>query len=414
MESIAISSRDARRLFIAKQHLVGRISKGSFPDMVNSVVRDTTYIQWDPVTVVAPSHIISLWSRIGDFDWNRLEDLMWERKQIFLHWTPIALLVLMDDYPLFYSLMKRYPHSLGKSWRSHIATAREFMDSHAELKEQVINRLKKGPAEIKQFSNFGRRSRSVDGWSSGNEVTTLLHHLHMMGEVMVSGHVRNQNLWSLTDDFLPDPSLKEEMSPEDLEKATALRALKALGVAPEFDINRYFVRGRYWHLDNALRDLESDGSILRAEIEGVSGRHRYFILPEDVQALQSLDKHEWDENIRIIPPFDNIVTIRERLKRLFNFDYTLEQFLPKDKRKYGTYVLPILWKDRLVGRFDAKLDKEEGILNIKSIHSEPGFESDFDIPQNLNGKILEFANFLHADRVSYGDKIPEGWKRYLG
>lgn len=413
-ESVTITLEEAKRLFLAKQHLVGNKVVEDFKTQFASVIRDVGYIQWDPVTVVAPSHMISLWSRIGNFDWAELDKLMWEEKSIFLHWIPTAWLVPTEDYPIYYTLMMNYPESLGKGWSSHIIRAKKFLESHNRLKEQVLEKLTEGPAKIKQFADYGKRGKSEDGWSPGNEVTTMLHHLHMMGEVMVSGHLGNQNLWSRTSDFLPDTAVKEEMPPKELERTTAVRALRALGIATEFDINRYFVRGRYWYLKETLEELENEQEILKVEIEEGKKRPQYFIREEDTRLLDSIEHLDWDGNLRLISPFDNIITIRERAKRLFNFEYTLEQFFPEEKRKFGTYVLPVLWRDHLAGRIDVKLDKKKGVLNVNAVYAEPGFETDLEIPEKLNETLKEFSAFLGAEKVVIGDKSPVKWKGHLG
>lgn len=412
-EKLTISVQDARRLFLVKQHLAGSFPKGKFEENLISILRDTTYIQWDPVTVVAPSHMISLWSRIGNFDWNEVDTQLFKTKNIFLHYAPIAFLVLTEDYPIYLSLMKNFPHSMGRAWRSHITQAENFISSHKNLSKQVLNRLSESAKGIGDFRDLGKREKSPDGWSSGNEVSTLLFYLHMHGETMISGRSGAQNLWSLTRDFLPDWAPKEVLSDGELEKRMALRSFNALGVATELDINRYYVRGRYWMLREILNSLEEEGKIRKIDVEGGGNRKIYYVVEEDLKLLDNLDSIDWNSNIRIISPFDNIMNFRDRAERLFNFKYTLEQFVPKDKRKFGTYVLPVLWQDRLVGRIDAKLEKESKILKINSVHSEPGSESNLDIPENLAHKLNEFAPFVSADRIEYSSKMPDGWERYL-
>ena len=404
---------EARRLFIAKQHLVDGNPVSDFKQRLITLIRDIGYIQWDPVSILAPSHLISIWSRLGRFDISDLEQLLWNDRKIFLHWTPTAVLVSTEDYPIFYSLMKRYPESLGNSWASHIKPAKEFLERHADLREVVMATLKSGPADARMFKGIGKKVKSSDGWSSGNEITTLLYHLHMCGEVMVSGHNANQNLWSLTDAFLPSWAEKKELSIQELESLTALRSLKALGVGSEYDINRYFVRGRYIQLSSTLEQLQDSSKIVKVKIDGERRGRKSYIRSEDIKLLESLEKGVYEGHLRLISPFDNILSNRERAKTMFNFEYTLEQFLSVEKRKYGTYVLPILFGDRLVGRIDASLEKNLHQLNINSIYAEPGYESDPDIPSKLAEVIQELADFLDAEKVSYGKHLPEGWARFL-
>lgn len=412
-ERITTTLEAARRLTIWKQFLSGNTPKGNFKQKVTSVIRNTGYIQWDPVTVVAPSHLISLWSRIGNFDWSELDRMMWEDKEALFHWVPIAWIVLTEDYPIFYSLMKRYPDSMRKGWASHAGPAMKFMDAHQELKRKVIERLKDGPAETGHFRDYGKREKSTDGWSSGNEVTQLLFHLHMAGEVMVAGHSKNQNIWALTEDFLPPGAVKKALPVEELEKITAIRALKALGVAPEFDIYRYFIRGRYTILKEILKRLVEEGEVVNVQIDGQPKSKPLFLLAEDKKALDAIMSDKWEPRLNLISPFDNMITLRDRAQRMFNFDYILEQFVPKEKRKYGTYVLPILWDSNLVGRIDAKLDKARRTLNINGVFAEPGYDNDAVIGNKLQERIEDFAKFLGAELVIFSEKKPEKWSQYL-
>lgn len=410
---VTVSIEQARKLFLAKQHLVGDMPQGSFRDKVKTVVRDIAYIQWDPVTVVAPSHMISLWSRLGDFDWKELDSLMWEGKDLFLYWAPIAFLVLMDDYPLFHSLMEEYPDSLGSAWRSHIEPARKFINSRKELQRKVLERLENGPLDSGRLNEMGKKGKSEDGWSSGNEATKVLSELHMLGKVMVSGHSGNQNIWSLTGQFLPEWAERKHLPVDELEQNTAMRSFKALGVASDFDVNRYFVRGRYRNLDQVLKNMQSENTIESITFEGQKGKRKYFIRPEDLDMIDSLESFDWESNLKLISPFDNIINVRERAERLFDFKYSLEQFLPREKRKYGTYVLPVLWKDKLVARIDAKLEKEEHALNIISAYAEPGFAKEMEIPDRLSDLLTDFAPFVGAERINAGKNMPDGWRERI-
>ena len=109
-----------------------------------------------------------------------------------------------------------------------------------------------------------------------------------------------------------------------------------------------------------------------------------------------------------------MITLRDRAKRLFNFDYILEQFVPREKRKFGTYVLPILWDSNLVGRIDAKLDKAGKILNVNAVYAEPDYGKDAEIGEKLNVRLEELARFLGAEKIAYGEVMPKQWGKSLG
>jgi uncharacterized protein YcaQ len=412
-EKLTTTMEAARRIFIWKQCLAGNSPEGTFNKKVTDIIRKTGYIQWDPVKVVAPSHLISLWSRIGSFQWSDLDKMMWTDKEAFFHWTPIAWLVLTEDYPIYYSLMKRYLDSLRRGWSSHSESAAKFMDSHMDLRKEIVKKLKEGPAATSEFRGYGKRLKSSDGWSSGSEVSRMLYHLHMIGEVMVSGHRSNQNVWALTEDFLPLRAEKTIFPAMDLEMKTAVRALGALGIASERDIFQYFVRGRYTDLKGALKQLVEDETVVNVEIEEQSLKKPLYMLSSDKRKLDSIMSEKWRPEVKLISPFDNLIILRERTKRMFKFDYILEQFVPKEKRKFGTYVLPILRDSSIVGRIDAKLDSKSKTLKINGVFAEPCYGNDELIGECLQERIIDFARFLGAEKVVYGERKPEKWAKYL-
>ncbi len=109
-----------------------------------SVVRNLGYVQLDPINVVAPSHVIVFWNRVGNFQLSDLDRLLCDGKKLFEHWAHAASIVLTEDYPLYYSMMRRYPESLSKSWGAWKARARKWLPEHTELREDNTERAQEG------------------------------------------------------------------------------------------------------------------------------------------------------------------------------------------------------------------------------------------------------------------------------
>ncbi len=410
---LTISTDVARRLAVTKQHLAGKWPSKATASSILSLVRDLGYVQWDPVTIVAPSHLISLWCRLGDFRPSVLERLLWRDKKIFEHWTPIASLVLTEDYPIYYSLMQGYPDSLSRSWRNHIAPAKQFLAKHADLRRRILAELRKGPLQLSQFKDHLRTKRNDGEWTPASDVAQMLFHLSMSGEVMVVGHEGNQNRWGLSEEFLPSWAERRELTVEEWERETAQRALRALGTATAAEINYYFVRGRYQNLKGTLKLLEEESAVRPVKVEGIEEREKRYVHEQDVALLDSLDSAAWKPRMALLPPFDNLISSSARTSRLFGFDYIREQFLPEAKRKFGTYVLPILWGDRLIGRIDPRLDRASGELVINAVHAERGAPSEREVAAEIGRTIARFGAFLGASRVSYTPRVPPAWKDSL-
>jgi uncharacterized protein YcaQ len=404
------SQTAVRRLAVVKQQLTGRLPPKPTSRAILSVVRDLGYVQWDPVSIVAPSHLLTLWNRVGDFRLSDLDRLLWKEKKLFEHWTPMASLVLTEDFPLYSSLMRRYPQSLSHSWANHRARARKFLAEHRELRTKMLAELRDGPLRLSQFKEHLRTKRNAPGWEYGSDVSQMLFHLTMSGEVMVVGHEGNQNLWGLAARFLPGWVDRTEISESEADRLAAQRAIRSLGTASPPEITYHFVRGRYDRLDRTLADLERNSLIHRVTVEGLGARDERYVHHADLALLESLEGRPPEPRISLLPPFDNLLYSPIRTKRLFGFDYVREQFLPKEKRRFGTYVLPVLWGDRLIGRVDPKLDRESGELVIQSVHAEPGAPAEQEVARELSSAISRLAHFLGARAVRYTAKVPAIWK----
>jgi uncharacterized protein YcaQ len=208
--------------------------------------------------------------------------------------------VLTEDYPLYYSLMKDYPESLTKSWGIHAARAKEFLAEHKDLRRSILNELKNGPLTLTQFSDYVKTKRSPDGWSSGSDVSNMLSHLHMSGEVMVVGHEGLQNVWGLSEDFLPGWVEKKVLPREEVERQAAERTIGALGTATPSEIYRYFIRGRFENLKGALHALEEESRIRRVAIEGHRSKDGIFILERDVHLLDEIETDSWEPRMSLL------------------------------------------------------------------------------------------------------------------
>jgi uncharacterized protein len=403
-----------RRLVVVKQHLAARPPARVTGESIVDLVRELGYVQWDPISVVAPSHLLSIRARLGNFDPTILEELLWNERKVFEHWTPIASLVLTEDYPLYYSLMRRYPESMSRSWGSQGSRAAKFLKDHAELKKRMLKELRNGPRTLGQFTDHIHTKRDDGEWAPTSDVSHLLWHLTMSGDVMVVGHQGNQNLWGLTEDFLPSWAKREMLSKSKVEEVSAERSILAQGIATPRETLFYYVRGRYSALDKTLERLEGRSKIHRIQVEGLEDRKVRYIHSRDLPLLESLGEGKgWEPRISLLPPFDTLLGNQDRLRRLFGFDYIREQFFPPEKRRFGFYVLPVLRGERFIGRIDPRLDKESKTLVINAVYAETGAPMDRSVGIELGEAIEDLADFVGATRVKYTSKVPSPWKGVL-
>lgn len=410
---VTLDLGSARRLVLARQRLAGGPTVLGGTEGILSVIRDLGYVQWDPVNIVGPSHLISFWARLDGFRANDLERLLWKERSVFEHWTPMASLVLTEDYPLYASLMRRYPDSLTSSWGRQRDEAKRFLAAHADLRRALRRELRRGPRTLGDFEDHERTKRDAGDWAPSSDVSEMLFHLTMMGEVMVVGHQGAQNLWGLADAFLPEGVDRSAVDTEEFEERAAERAVRALGVASAPEITFYFVRGRYHDLPGALRRLEEAGTLRRARVEGVDDRRPRYVHREDVRLLDSVRDEERPARTTLVPPFDNLLAGKDRLQRLFAFSYVREQFLPAEKRRFGTYVLPIVHGERIIGRVDPRVDRAAKTLVVQAVHAEPDAPKEREVGVEIAETIARLGSFLGVDGVTYSSKVPGAWKSAL-
>jgi uncharacterized protein YcaQ len=413
-KKITTTLENARRLAVAKQHLAGKRPSKPDSDDVLGLTRDLGCLQLDPISTVAPSHLIVLWSRLGNFDTTDLDNLLWRDKKLFEYWAHQASIVLMEDYPLYYSLMRRHPGVLasqGTVWRQRID---KWLSANTRLRDHILSELrKKGPLLSRQFEDKTRVKGSL-GWGSWGDVSRMMFHLFLMGEVMVVGRQGKQKLYGLSENFLPSWVSKKELSAEEVEYLTVQRSLRALGIANSSEISWHFFRKRYPNLKATIKQLVADEEIIPISIsDGPDEKGERYIHSQDTALLNDLDSNKWEPRVTLLSPFDNLFCDRARTKLLFNFDYTIEIYTPPSKRRYGYYVLPILYGDEFIGRLDPVMDRKNEKLIIKAVHAERHAPKDRDTSRKIRESVEQLSEFLGAKEVVYSRKVPRYWQSHL-
>jgi uncharacterized protein len=363
--------------------------------------------------VVAPAHQLTLWSRLGNFRKSDIDRLLGTDRRLFRYCAHADSLVLTEDFPLFHSVMSRYPESLSSSWGSWRAEARSWIPKHRALRRRVLKELEAGPLAPRGFTDHLPTRRAEGEWGSASDVTSMLFHLWMSGEVMMVGREGSQNLWGLSRTFLPDWVERGDLTAEEMERRAAERAIRALGFASRREIGFYFVRGMYQDLKGALADLERESIIRRLEITGSPSRDPLYIHRDDVPLLDAMGSSAWRPRLSLLSPFDNMICWRPRAQSLFSFDHFLEMYVPAEKRKFGYYVLPILWGDRFVGRIDPRVDRERSRLLINAVHPELELPRNEEIGREIAEKVSQLAEFVGVREVVYSGRVPDEWRSAL-
>ncbi|MBI5669065.1 MAG: YcaQ family DNA glycosylase [Chloroflexi bacterium] len=396
----------ARRLAIARQHLDGQPRPA---DNMLDVIRDLGCLQLDPTSAVARSHLLVLWSRLGNYDRAQLDRLLWHDRQLFEYWAHAASIVLTEDYPIHAEMMSRYANGEPAYWQ-------KWIQQNAAFRDHILNELeKRGPLSSKDFEDKTASGWASTGWTSGRNVSRMLDFLWLQGKILVKERRGQTRYWDLAERCLPDWTPRHALSRREVVRRSAQRALRALGVARANQIKQHFTRSRYPDLPSVLDELEAEGRIQRVKIagDGVTWPGVWYIHTDELPLLDRLEAGDWQPRTTLLSPFDNLIADRARTESMFHFEYRIEIYVPKDKRRYGYFVLPILHGDRLIGRIDPLLDRKQGVLNINAVYAEPGAPQDRDTAHTIRAAIENLATFLGATNIVYTDRVPEGWKTTL-
>jgi uncharacterized protein len=393
-----------RRLAVSRQRLTDPVPAAAGPEEIMSVAADLGSLQLDPISVVARSHLLVLWSRLGGYDPADVEKLLWQERRLFEYWTHAAAIVCMDDLPIHSLLMRRYPSERHRQQR-------EWLAANQALRRSILRRLRAdGPLPTSAFEDRAVAAWQSSGWTAGRNVDRMLDLLWTQGRILVAGRRGQQRVWDLAQRWLPAWAPTRRPPEREVVRLAAQRSLRALGVATARDIERHFTAYRYPGLPTVLASLERSRRIERVRLaaDGAERHGPWYVHADDLSLLERLEAGDWQPRTTLLSPFDNLLINRERTERLFDFRFRLEIYVPKAARQHGYYVLPVLHGDRLIGRVDPALDRKRGRLIVHAVHAEP------DAPASAGPAVAaalqDLAAWLGADGIDLGQPPPQVWR----
>lgn len=403
---LELSLKEARRLNIGAQLLAGKPPKRPTRQTMRDTIRHLGALQIDSISVVARSHHIVMWSRLGNHPQEWLYELHGKERALFEYWAHAAAYVPIEHYPFFRRMMLEHHNGTGSRWsqRTH-----QWIQDNQELIASVIAHIREnGAASTSSFAAPEGAARAAPWAWYGNKPTNLaLDILWTDGTLMIDRREKFQRWYDLTERV--HPTWDDRLIPSIDEERTTLAAiaLTAMGITTRRWLPDYFrkthgdgsVRGKV--TPSVIEHLVETGFATPVRIEGI----------EDVAYAQTalLDRRIPLSRTTLLSPFDSLVWDRSRTAGLFDFELMLEAYTPAPKRKYGYFSLPILYRDRLVGRLDPKADRKTGLFNVKALHLEPWFvgKDDDRFYAELAATLLDFATFNSCTQCAIERSDPE-------
>jgi uncharacterized protein len=345
-----VSLTALRRIAIATQGYTPRSRAGTRRE-VEEAIRRLSCVQLDSITAVDRSHRITLGSRVGDYPRETVSRLLGQGR-IFEYWAHEACLIPVEEWPLFRLRMTRH-----HPWRGDVTA------EHPELAQEVLAAIReRGPLASRDFE--GKGGGGMWNWKPAKQV---LESLWNAGEIVIAGRVSGfQRLYDLTERVIPKDVLDAPVpDAATRDRELALRAIRARGALTETGIVEHWrFRGGAARIRPHVDALVADGLVERVRLE--DGEADVL-----VPAGTDLDPPRPSASA-LLSPFDNLLWDRAFARRALGFDHLIEVYKPAPQRRYGYYVLPFLWRDRIAGRTDLKSDRAEGELVVKAFHVESG------------------------------------------
>lgn len=393
-----ISIQMARNVMLTAQGLDTLPDRPAVKADVLEAIRRMCLLQIDTIHVVARSPYLVLWSRLGDYRPEWLDELLAEGA-LFEYWAHAMCFIPIEDYGLYRRRMldsiqnRVWPYKWAVKWAQE----------HSKVMKKVRTHLqKKGAVRSAEFEN---QSHVPGGWWNWKEEKDALETMLLTGEVMIARRQNFQRVYDLRERILPDWEDADLPSSEELHRTLALRAVRALGIAFPSWVPDYF-REPKTGMPKRLEALAEAGLLHRIAVRGFD-RQAYFH-PDHTGLIEKALSGDLEPTLTaLLSPFDPLVWDRTRALELFDFDYKIECYTPAAKRRYGYFSLPILHRGRLVGRLDPKAHRAQGVFEIKALHLEPGVPASKRLVTDLAAALHRLAGWHGApDIVIRGSDPP--------
>jgi len=394
---LTIDSNIARRFILGKQGLwPGRRWRGL--KGTEQAMRAMEYLQLDPLQIIARSQDIMLHSRVLDYKPGMWEKVTYEKRKFF-DWGGWLAVRPMDELPHWRVVMRRE--------REQQTRIRALGHEHADAVVEMRSILKERGTVSNRDFEMATRTRT-QSYRGRKDSALALYYLWRIGELMTHHRERFERVYALTESVAPE-SLIYESSEEEADRFLFKKEVSFAGLARLKRVADSFFRGVPFEKSKQIvESMLADGEFIEVKVEGWKEVH--FALSSDAKLLRDLSAGRvpkaWKpletttlEEAVFLAPLDQ-VSARGRAKILFGFDYIWEVYKPEHQRKFGYYTLPVLWGDRLVARFDSKLDRASNTFVILGLWLEDkALGRDEAFAEALARGFTRFVTFLGASKL---------------
>lgn len=360
----SVSRRAAAALFLERQWLDKPRGRRLDARTLSAFASATCGVQIDSVNVLDRAHHLTLWSRFGEYDRDTLERLIYRRRVVFEYLSHVACFVAAKDLPIWRAFMAEVPEHFRKRYR-YPGRQQPLVDA---VEQAILERGPLGNADFERPAHMGKGG----GWWSWKPATHALDYLWKSGRIAVHSRRHFHKRFAAMSRVLPLAARVGPLSFKEAMRQRVLRSLAAMGASALDDLHSYWTWPRWPARDMhvVLASLVREGLVSQVAVEGQ--RSPWFARTEDLGALQGADRRRApSRGTTLLSPFDSFLWCRNRALRLWDYFYRVEIYVPGHLRTHGYYSLPALHEGQLVGRVDAKTDREAAVLGARHVHLEP-------------------------------------------
>ena len=400
-----------RTLALHTQGLTAPNGAGSKPSLadIQQVVENIGCVQIDTLQMVRRSHYLVPWSRLGSYDPADFDRLIYDptHRRLFEGWQHAASIIPLKEwrYQLPYQRRSReQPGDWYSRWLSEMHTA--------ELLPVVLERIRsEGPLRASDFEYHGQKRGT---WWDWKPAKFALEYLFAFGDLMISDRLNFQRSYDLTERVLPGWVDRSEPTVEARDRYWLARGAYALGICTPSQVADY----TWMKMGKAkpmLEELTTEGVLMPVQAELVDGKVCELVIHSDNLPLleKAVDELIKPQRTTFLSPFDNLFWARGRDQTFWGFKQALEAYKPAAQRVWGYFCLPILHKDRLVGRFDPKLERKNGSLRLKALYLEADIEPEEELIADVTAAMRDFMHFHNAKDLVIERSQPEEFGRKL-
>jgi hypothetical protein len=375
-------------------------------DSIYEVVDRLGAVQIDTLQMVARAHYLAVWSRHGTYDPSLFDQLFSQERKFFEGWYHAACYIPMHEYR-YQMPRQRKARDGGHNWYTDWINE----PGNREMVVAVTERIRaEGGLRTSDFDNPERRRGS---WWDWKPAKMALEYAYSYGDLMIAERVKFQRVYDLTGRVLPSWVDTTEPTDAERDRFWVERGAKALGACLPRNPGDYTWMG-VSRSRRIVTDLLKERVLVEIQGETMTDVQTLIVHRDNLPLLeQAASGRLSPQRTTFLNPFDNFWWAQDRDEVFWGFRHTIEAYVPAAKRIYGYYCLPILHKDRLVGRLDPKLDRKTGTLRIKALYLEPGVKPSEELVSGMAGAMRDFMRFHHAKELVIENSQPKGFAKKL-